>query len=78
MKRIDTSLAYILNAGTFFCCCVPLGVFGLYFAVQSSAAQRAGDLQAAAANARIATAIAVTSVVVSFVVTIAQALASPA
>ena len=74
MKRVDTSLAYILNAGTFFCCCVPLGVFGLYFAVQATAAHRAGDFEAAAAKTKISTALAVSSIVVSLVMMLAQAL----
>jgi hypothetical protein len=74
MKRVDTSLAYILNAGTLFCCCVPLGVFGLYFAVQATAAHRAGDYEAAAAKTKISTALGAASIVVSLVLMIAQTL----
>ena len=74
MKRVDTSLAYILNAGTLFCCCVPLGVFGLYFAVQATAAHRAGDYEAAASKTKISTALAAASVVLSVILMMAQAL----
>ena len=74
MKSVDRSLAYILNAGTVFCCCVPLGVFGLYFAVQATAAHRAGDLETAAAKTKLSTTIGVASIVVSLVLTVAQAL----